>query len=143
MRYQRFGYRLQVRLESGDEVVGSLIRLAEKEGFGFAALSGLGAVSSITLAYYNVATKEYEKHDIDEQLEVTAVIGNVSQKDGKPFPHVHATLGRRDLSTIGGHVFRAIAHSTLEIWLSTMQDAVQRLPDEASGLALMDLPQQG
>jgi predicted DNA-binding protein with PD1-like motif len=143
MRYQRFGYRLQVRLESGDEVMSSLVRLAEKEGIGFAALSGLGAVRSITLAYYNTESKAYEKHDLDEQMEVTSLIGNVSQKDGQPFAHVHVTLGRRDLSVIGGHVFRAIAHSTLEVWLSSDEAVVERLPDEESGLSLLALSESG
>jgi predicted DNA-binding protein with PD1-like motif len=143
MRYQRFGDRLQARLESGDRVIESLTRLAQKERLGFAALSGLGAVRSITLAYFNVETKEYEKHELEEQMEVTALVGNISQKDGQPFAHVHATLGRRDLSTIGGHVFEAIAHSTLEVWLDTQPDAVRRLPDEESGLTLLELSESG
>jgi predicted DNA-binding protein with PD1-like motif len=141
VRYKRFGNRLQVRLESGDEVIGSLTRLAKLEDFGFAAISGLGAVRAATVAYYNTETREYEKHELDEQMEVTALVGNVAHKDDAPFPHVHATFGRRDLSTLGGHVFRAVAHSTLEMWLSTEPDHIVRLPDEETGLSLLDLPE--
>ena len=119
-----------------------MTRLAEKEGIGYDALIGLGAVRFVRLAYFNVDSKEYENHDIAEQLEVTSLIGNVTLKDGRPFLHVHATLGRRDLSTLGGHVMEAEAHSTLEIWMQREQASVPRLPDEESGLSLMRLSER-
>ena len=106
MEYLRFGDRLQVRLESGDEAVESLTRLAEKESLSYAALSGLGALRTVTLGFFEPESREYEKHDIEEQMEVTALIGNVALRDGRPFLHLHAALARRDLSMIGGHVFR-------------------------------------
>ncbi len=142
MEYQRFGKRYQVRLESGDKLVESLTRLAQSEGIGYAALTGLGAVSSITLAFYNTDSHEYEKHDLEEQMELTSLIGNVALKDDKPFLHVHATLARRDLSAIGGHVFEAVAHSTVEVWLRRENAQVRRMPDEESGLSLLSLPER-
>lgn len=142
MEYQRFGDRYQVRLESGDQVVESLTQLAEHEAFGYAAVTGLGAVRSVALAYYNIETREYEVHDIEEQLEVTSLIGNFTLKDGKPFLHAHVNLGRRDLSTLGGHLMEAVAHSTLEVWLQREQAEVPRLPDDESGLSLMRLSER-
>lgn len=143
MRYQRFGDRLQVRLESGDRVIESLTRLAAKEGIGYAALNGLGAVRRASLAYYDVEAHEYETHEIEEQLEVTSLIGNVSLKESRAFLHVHVNLGRRDLSVIGGHLMEATAHSTLEVWLNTEPGSVRRLPDEETGLALLELSEAG
>jgi uncharacterized protein len=139
LEYQRFGDRYQVRLESGDRVIESLTRLAQQERIGFAALSGLGAVRWVRLAFFDVETRQYENHDIEEQLEVTALVGNVTLRDGRSFIHAHATLGRRDLSTLGGHLMEAVAHSTLEVWLQREAAEVHRLPDDESGLALMRL----
>ena len=143
MEYQRFGDRYQVRLESGERVVASLTRLAEQESIGYASVTGLGAVRSVAVAYFNVQTREYETHQLEEQLEVTSLIGNFTLKDGRPFLHAHVNLGRRDLSTLGGHLMEAVAHSTLEVWLVREQGAaVQRLPDDESGLSLMRLPER-
>jgi uncharacterized protein len=143
VRFKRFGDDWQVRLESGDALHDSLVRLAAREGIGFAAFSGLGAVRSASVAYYNVETRAYETLDVEEQLEVTSLVGNVSIRDGQPFVHAHANLGRRDLSVFGGHLMAAVAHSTLEIWVTTQADRVERLPDEETGLALLELPEAG
>jgi uncharacterized protein len=69
-----------------------------------------------------------------------SMIGNVSLKDDKPFVHAHVTLGRSDLSVIGGHLNDAIAHPTVEVWVRPETDEVHRVLDESSGLYLMDLP---
>lgn len=142
MQYQRFGDRYQIRLESGEPIVESLTRLAAREEIGYAAVSGLGAVRRATLAYFNVHTRQYETHELIEQLEVVSLTGNISQRDGRPFLHVHAALGRRDLSMIGGHLMEAVAHSTLEAWMQREEALVHRLPDDETGLALLQLPSQ-
>lgn len=139
MRFQRFGSRLQVRLESGDPVMESLLRLLRSEAIGYAAVSGLGAVRQVRLSYWNAETREYEAHDVEEQLEVVSLVGNATIKDREPFLHLHISLGRRDLSTFGGHFNEAIAHPTLEVWLQPEETAVHRTLDEATGLAAMDL----
>lgn len=139
MLYQRFGDRYQVRIESGESVVESLTRLAEAEEMGYATLTGIGAVRRASLAYYNVDTREYETHDLEEQLEVVSLVGNVSLRDGNPFLHVHAALGRRDLTMVGGHLMDAVAHATLEVWMQREAANVHRFSDE-SGLALLQLP---
>jgi uncharacterized protein len=140
MRFQRFGSRLQVRLESGDPVMDSLLRLLQSENIGYAAVTGLGAVRRVRLSYWNGDTRTYETHDVEEQLEVVSLIGNATINDGQPFLHLHISLGRRDLSVFGGHFNDAVAHPTLEVWLQPEAGAVHRARDEASGLAVMQLP---
>ena len=125
MQYQRFGERLQVRLESGDEVMGSLLDLVRAENIGYAAVNGLGAISQVRLSYFNAATKSYETHEVEEQLEVVSLMGNVTLKEGQPFLHLHATLGRRDLSLFGGHLNAAVARPTVEVWLLPEQAVVR------------------
>lgn len=140
MQIQRFAERAQLRLMRDERLFASIVGYAAANGIGYAALSGLGAVSWISIAYFNVETREYEVHEIEEQLEVTSLVGNITIREGKPTVHAHVTLGRRDLSVIGGHVIEAIARPTLEVWLDPQPTAITRLPDEDSGLFLMDLP---
>ena len=140
MHYQRFGDRTEIRFESGDEFIASLTAFAEAESVSFAVFSGLGGVRRARIAYFNSETREYETHVLDEQFEVVSLIGNIALRDGKPFIHAHAGLGRRDLSMVGGHVMELVARPTIELWLRREAAAVSRVPDEESGLALLDLP---
>jgi predicted DNA-binding protein with PD1-like motif len=141
MHYQRFDHRYQLRFMSGERFVATLLDFCRAEGIGYAALSGLGAVGGVDLAYFNDATREYETHAIAEQLEVIGLTGNITTKDGQPFAHVHATFGGRDLSVRGGHIMEMTVKPNLEIWLTRGTEAVTRLPDEDSGLWLMALPE--
>jgi hypothetical protein len=142
MQFKRFDHRYQLRFMSGEQAMAALLGFCRRQGISYAALSGLGAVSAVSLAYFNDQTQEYETHDIAEQLEVIGLTGNVTLKDGAPFAHVHATFGDRNLAVRGGHVMEMTVKPNLEIWLTAGADAVQRLPDEASGLYLMGLPER-
>jgi len=143
MRYQRFDRRMQVRIESGENVLEPLVELARREGLGYAVVNGLGAVRWVRVAYLNVETKEYEPHEVTEQLEMVSLIGNLALRDGEPFFHLHATLGRRDLSTFGGHFLDAIAHPTLEVSIQPEDGTLVRRFDPQLGMAVMDLPERG
>ncbi len=142
MRFERFGHRLQVRLESGDAVMESLLRLMNAERIEYAAVTGLGAVRQVRLSYWNAETREYETHEIEEQLEVVSLVGNVTLNDHRPFLHLHISLGRRDLSVFGGHFNDAVAHPTLEVWVQPEDRPVHRAREEASGLARMQLSEE-
>jgi predicted DNA-binding protein with PD1-like motif len=140
VEYQRFDDRYQIRLHTGDRLVPSLTALLKAEGIGYAALSGLGAVRHVVLGYYDSDKQDYERHEIDEQMEALSLIGNCSTRDGEPALHIHAAFGRRDLSAIGGHVFEAEANPTLEIWLRVEDATVVRIYNDETHLALLSLP---
>jgi len=140
MQYQRFDDSAQLRFERDDEFISSLTAFAEEESIRFAVFSGLGGVRSAQIAYFNIDTREYETHQLDEQCELTSLIGNIAQRDGKLFVHAHATLGRSDLSVVGGHVMQLVTRPTIELWLRREEASVSRLLDDESGIALLDLP---
>ena len=54
-----------------------------RQRIGYAALTGLGAVSSATVSYWNAQTKQYEQHQLAEQMEVVSLVGNVTIREGK------------------------------------------------------------
>jgi uncharacterized protein len=142
VRYQRFASgRLQVRFESGDRIAESLVALLRAEQIGYAAATGLGALRWVRLSYWNRETREYETHDVDEQLELVSLTGNTAMRDGEPALHLHVALGRADLSVFGGHLNEAVAHPNVEIWLSPEPVPVERRVEPASGLPLMQLPE--
>ena len=65
----------------------------------------IGALKSATIGYFDESQGKYLKTSIDEQCELLSGMGNISWKEGKEvFLHLHVVLGRRDFSTIGGHL---------------------------------------
>jgi uncharacterized protein len=122
--------------ETGDEVMAELKAFAEHENIHAARFTGIGAFRSATLAYFDWETKKYVELPITEQVEVLVLAGDIALKDGKPAPHVHVVLGRRDGSTRGGHLCEAIVRPTLELMLDEA-GALERRFDPESGLALI------
>ena len=143
MRYQRFGDRYQLRFESGERLAERLPAWLNAQEIGYATMTGLGAVSGARISYWNAETRAYEAHEMNEQMEVVSLIGNVTIKEGTPFTHIHVTLGRSDLSIIGGHFNDATVHPNLEIWLVRETAGVERKLDDASSIFLMHLPDEG
>ena len=139
MKYKRFGEDIVVRLEVGEEVVASLAEIAESEGVTFAEVSGIGAVDDIAVSVYDVKQKRHFDHEFREPMEITSLLGTVTEMEGAPYIHIHASAGRADGSVVGGHLKRAVVSATCEIVLHTVYGRVPRFFDDATGLNLMDV----
>ena len=139
MQYRKVGDAYILRLLSGERAIATITEFLTDIGAGFAYLSGIGAVRWVELAYWNASTEEYEHHKVSEQMEVVSLAGNCSLRDGKPFLHVHGVFGRRDYTTLGGHVTEAEVHPTLEVWLRPDPTPILRTQDPDSGLFLLRL----
>ena len=72
-------------------------------------------------------------------MEITSILGTVSEMDGEPYIHIHLTAGRADGTVIGGHLKRAVISATCELVLHTVYGRVPRFYDERTGLNLMEL----
>jgi predicted DNA-binding protein with PD1-like motif len=73
----------------------------------------------------------YEVTKYSEEMEVTAMLGNICTMNNEPILHMHGTFGRRDNSTIGGHVVSATADPFLEVVITkTENDAVREYNKE-------------
>jgi predicted DNA-binding protein with PD1-like motif len=142
VQFQREDGRFQLRFMAGERMLGPLLEWLGRENVGYASLTGLGAVSTATVSYWNAETQQYETHELTEQMEVVSLIGNVTLRDGEPFVHAHVALGRRDLSLVGGHLNDLSVHPTLEISLVPGPQPVHRALDESCGLYVMHLGEQ-
>lgn len=139
MQYREtpFGYFLV--LDRGDEVLEAVTRFATETGVRAATFSGIGAIEKLTLAFYDLETKEYVKRTWEQELEVGSLSGNLAVVDGGPYPHVHGVFCTRDFDAFGGHVFEAQVHITLELSVLTAPDLIRREPVDFCDLKLMDL----
>ncbi len=142
MRFQQFGDSYLVRLEAGEMLIAGLTEFLRTQKIEFASLTGAGALEWVRLGYWNAETRAYEYREFSEQLEVVSFEGNASLKDGEPFLHLHGVFGRRDFTTLGGHIKEARVRPTMEVWLRVEHVPVKRTRDAASGLDLLDLPER-
>jgi len=121
--------------QPGEEVIDTLL----KSNIDSAQIIAIGGFQQATVAYWNRDTKQYEDHELDEQLEVVSLTGTISRvKDGHKV-HAHVTLGRRDLTTIGGHLKRGVVYPTLEMMVIPVEPPLSRERDPATGLDLLTL----
>jgi hypothetical protein len=124
--------------QQGDAVMATLERYAAEQKLHAARFTAIGAFERATLGYFAWERKDYERIPVDEQVEVLSLVGDVALADGKPKLHAHAVLGRRDGSTVGGHLLEATVRPTLEVLLIESPGHLRRVHDPESGLALID-----
>ena len=125
--------------ETGDEAIAGLLDFARGNDIRSAFFFGVGAFERVTLAYFDLGTKEYEHIPVGEQVEVVSLAGNISTYDGEPKIHAHAVIGKRDGSVMGGHLIEGIVRPTLEVFVSASDTPLTRTRDEATNLPLLDL----
>jgi predicted DNA-binding protein with PD1-like motif len=130
---------LLVILGPGDEVTASLLAFARDQRIPSASLQGIGALSTVTFAYWNRETRAYEEIVVDEQVEVLSLNGNLARMNGEPRLHAHIVIGRRDGSTAGGHLVRGTVLPTLEVAVNPWTTPLRRSEDPETKLFLLDL----
>ena len=104
MIYKLYGDTYAVRLERGEEVVASIAELCEKEGIRAGTVQGLGASDDATVGLYSIAEKKYYPTELKGDMEITALIGNISRQEGAdaPYLHLHITLAKAGGQAVGG-----------------------------------------
>jgi predicted DNA-binding protein with PD1-like motif len=125
--------------DRGDDVMVELLRFAHEQGLSASRITALGAFERATLGYFDWETRDYVRIPVDEQVEVVSLLGDVALDGDEPRLHLHAVLGRRDGSTLGGHLLEARVRPTLEVLLVDSPSYLRRECDAASGLALIKI----
>lgn len=139
MRDIRLGDTYLVRLMTGEEITGAIVEVAAAHRIDAGHVSGIGAAYDVSLGYFDRATREYVRQTFHEEMEILALSGTIAIKEGRPFGHLHATFGRRDFTTVGGHLFEARTGATCELVIQPLAGYLQRVKDEAMGLFLLDV----
>jgi len=125
--------------KTGEQVTAPLLEFARAQDIDAASLTGIGAFERVTLGYFEIQKRDYERIPIDEQVEVVSLLGNVARGDDGPKLHAHVVVGRKDGSAHGGHLLEAVVRPTLEIVLVETPAHLRRRMDPSTGLALIDL----
>lgn len=139
MRYAKLGDAFLIRLDTGEEIVGAVAAFAHAHSIDAAAVSGIGSAYDVVLGYFDRVTRAYDRHPVAGEVEIVSLLGNVALKDGRAFPHLHATVSDRGCQALAGHFFEGKTGATCELVVRPMPGYAQRTKDEATGLFLLDL----
>lgn len=123
---------------SGDKWPGDIQDWLKTSDVSSASFTAIGACESITLGYFDFATRDYVRIPIEQQSEVLTLAGNVATgSDGTARIHAHVSIGLRDGSARGGHLLEARIRPTLELILTEHPPHLRRRSDPETGLALI------
>ena len=128
-----------VIFDKGEEVVQGLTAFASRESLRASQITAIGALSDVTLGYFDRESRQYQRIPLREQVEVLSLLGVVTLDGEKPKLHCHVVVGRRDSTAHGGHLLEGHVWPTLEVIVEESPRHLQRRLDPASGLALIDL----
>ena len=135
MEFKKFSDTYVVRLDRGEEIIASLTELCTKEKIVLGSIEGLGAADHVVVGLYNVGKKEYHKTEFNGPMEITALTGNVSRKDGEVYLHIHISLCDEQMRLLGGHLNECRISATCELFVRAIPGQVNRRFD-ADGVGL-------
>ena len=137
MEYRKFPQGYVVRLDPGEEIVERLTFLVDREGIQLGSVSALGAANDVTIGIFSTVEKKYSSLRYQVDFEISALVGNVSRKDGAPYLHLHITIGNPVTGEVhAGHLTSCTISATLELFLQVWDGQVDRQFSDQVGLNL-------
>lgn len=133
------GDKMILRLNTGEEVVSSIVEFCEQNNITGGWVTGLGTLSLAELSVYNLKDKKYERKTFSGPHELLNLTGNIGLLDDKKVTtHIHITVADNAFVVHGGHLDRAIVGATCEIQLEIFEHPINRSCDEKTGLNLIN-----
>jgi len=139
MEYKRIEDKIVFRLEMGEGLMESVQKIAASENVKLASISGIGACSKIEMGYIDLSIKDYVFKIFEGNMEILQATGNITLKDGEPFPHIHISVANEECKAFGGHLNEATISATFEGVMTIMDHEINREFNEDLGLALMNV----
>ena len=137
MEYKRFGNKILVRVDKGEEIVGKLLDVCKAENVKLGSLSGIGATNNVVIGLFDTREKVYHKKEIKDDMEIAPLSGNITTMDGEIYLHLHINLGDKDNKSFSGHLNSAVVSATFECIIDIIDGTVEREKDEDIGLNLI------
>lgn len=134
MEYKRIDNTIIARIDRGESIAEKIQKIATAENIKTAQVSGIGAASHLEIGCYQVSEKQYIKHVYDGDFEITSLLGNISQKDGEFYLHLHINAADEKGTAYAGHFNEGIIGGTCELFINITDTTVERQYDDETGL---------
>ena len=130
MDFRKFHETYYIRMDRGDEIIGTLLNLCRREGIRSAVFSGIGGCSDAELQTFIPEKGEFETERVRGTLELISLMGNVVSDDGgELYHHTHAQFSYVDQTghrMAAGHLKSTTVLYTAEIELRPVTGGVIR-----------------
>lgn len=137
------GYNHVIRLDKGQRFSEIFEEFVTKTNYEGAWVNIIGGTLEVELGFYDLNSKEYHWKKFSGLYEITGVSGTFTQgSDGKLMYHLHGTFADKNYQVIGGHVKDFVAAATVEIFVHRTYKPLKRKQDSATGLQVLDLPDE-
>ena len=128
------------KLDHGADLLEEITTICKDNAIRLGRVEAIGAVQKAKIGFYPQDTKQYEFIEIDKEMEITGLIGNISLKEGTPMVHAHINLGDEEGRVIGGHLAPGTIVFACEVIIQELAgEDFNRGLDETTGLPLWEL----
>lgn len=134
MDFKRFGNKVVMRIDRGEEVVETIKNFCEEQKITLGSISGLGAAGRVKVGLFDVEKKEYFSKVFEGDFEITNLTGNISTMNGETYLHLHITIADHEMRAYGGHLNEAVICATCEVIIDVIDGMVDRSFNEDVGL---------
>ena len=128
MEYRCFGSDCVIRIQKGEEILAALRQVCTQENI---------VLASVTLGVFNSKKFVYESTRYTGDMEIVSCMGNVTQKDGEVYLHLHMAVANATKGVVyAGHLNDAKISLTGEFILRIIDGRVEREYSPEVGLNL-------
>ena len=139
MEFKKFGNKVVVRIDKGEEIVDTLKDICKTLGVKAGSITGIGATDKATIGLFDVKVKKYHSREFVGDHELAPVCGNISTMKGETYLHLHANLCNSEHKSFGGHLTSAIVSATFEGIIDVIDGEIERELDKETGLNLIKI----
>lgn len=139
MKFKRFGDKIIIRIDKGEEIVETLKRLCKENNVKLGAVSGIGAVNRAVIGFFDAEAKKYHSRELVGNHEVASLSGNISVMEDEVYLHLHAVLCDINNNSFGGHLNSAAVSTTFEAVVDVIDGVIGREFSADIGLNLYKL----
>ncbi len=136
MDFKRFGNKIIMRIDRGEEVVETIKKFCEDHKITLGSISGLGAAERIKVGLFDVLEKKYYSKEFVGDYEISNLTGNISTMNGETYLHIHITITDDEMRGFGGHLNEALISATCELVIDIIDGMVDREFNDDIGLNL-------
>ena len=128
------------KVEPDEDLIEAIITMVQHHNIQSGLINCIGALKKFTIGYFNIDTKTYERKTFDDYIELVSCMGSIAFKEGEPIIHLHISIGNREFSVMGGHLFQpAIVSITGEVYIIEIDQKLLRKTDSKFNLSLLDI----
>jgi predicted DNA-binding protein with PD1-like motif len=125
---------LCLRLDRGEELMGTLKQYCTEMNIRAARFSGIGAAARIMLSWYDLSSKQYQDRVVEGIFEIVSLAGNVSTMKESSVVHAHGSFAGSDFIVFGGHIKELVVGATCELFFTAFDGKIDRSFNEDVGL---------